>query len=258
MGLLDRINKENTESISQDIVDKCLKMIIGNNQDHDRYRGTFINNNLHIDKCESSVILPLKTDGLQDMYNVIKKDFTISTDLNVAIFTDLHDSTLEHVKIKCGTTCQLFGFTGNVELKNINIFSQTLIVDLSNLHLSNVNIHTTHNIQIISGCDMETFKGISGSISTDNLFVYIQKTPLIESIYRGLGVGRSNWSLYEKLVENKFIEILDPDRFDVNTYCITLSKYLSFYITKCPHKFNDPISLNDTWYLAQKSKNPIL
>lgn len=259
MGLLDRINKENIGSINQDIADKYLQLIFGN--EVELYQGSFANDVLYINGSISRYHVPLKINVLHDIHNDIKRDFTISSNLGAAIYvdSDLDSMALGYVKIKCKSTCQLFNpINNNVKLENINIESDAVVIDLSNIQLSNVNIRATNNVQIISGCTMEAFKGISGYISTDNLFVYIQKTPLIESIYYGLNGRKNNWGLYSKIVENNFIELLDPDRFDVNTYCITLSRFINFHITKCPHKFEDPIPLNDTWYFVKKSKNPLI
>ena len=257
MGLLDKTYKENIESTSQDIADKYIRLILGNKAG--LYQGSFANDTLYINGDNSHYYVPLKVSALQDIYSDIKRDFTISSYLGVAIYTDLYSDILDHVKIKCDSICQLCSFIGNnVKLENINIESNVVIIELSNLQLSNANIHAINNIQMISGCTMEAFKGISGNISTDNLFIYIQKTSLIESIYHDIGVRGGSWDLYSKIVESNFIKLLDPDRFDVNTYCIILSQFINFYITKCPHKFEDPIPLNDTWYFAKKSKNPLI
>ena len=260
MGLLDKINKENIGSINQDIADKYLQLIFGN--EVELYQGLFANDVLYINGSISRYHVSLKINVLHDIHNDIKRDFTISSNLGAAIYvdvdSDLDSIALGYVKIKCKLTCQLFNLiNNNVKLENINIESDAVVIDLSNIQLSNANIRA-NNIQIISGCTMEAFKDISGNISTDNLFIYIQKTSLIKSIYHGLNGRKSNWDLYSKIVESNFIELLDPDRFDVNTYCITLSRFINFHITKCPHKFEDPIPLNDTWYFAKKSKNPLI
>ena len=87
MGLLDKTYKENIESTSQDIADKYIRLILGNKAG--LYQGSFANDTLYINGDKSHYHVPLKVSALQDIYSDIKRDFTISSYLGVAIYTDL-------------------------------------------------------------------------------------------------------------------------------------------------------------------------
>lgn len=239
MGLLDRSNKTNTTALSQYIVDKYVRMI--STSHFELVNVEFDTDKLYMHGDNDFCGLALSTRILQDMYDDIKKDFTIISDSSVNICVDSDINILEHVKIKCDDYCDI-SYTKalnigrkikpQIELKNLNIIADTLYINLPLVKLSNVNIQVSDEFDLLTH-NMETFKSISGNISVDLLFLRVSKSPLTDLLYKKLDCGvYSEDNIYKRVISTNFIKLLEPDKFDINTYIISNWDFFRFCITK--------------------------
>jgi len=194
------------------------------------------------------------------MYNDIKRDFTIITNLETVIYVDSNIDVLEHIKIKSDNRCDISYMNepkihGKIEptseLKNLNITANSLYIDLPLVKLTNVNIQVKKEFDFIVH-NMETFKSVSGNISADKLYLVIKKSPLTKSLY--LKWLFEDDRVYERVYNSKFIQLLEPDKFNVNTYCINNIDYFSFYITKQYNEHLNRKPLKGEWGFLYRIK----
>lgn len=236
MSLLNRSNKIDTTALSQYIVDKYVRMI--STSHFELIDIEFDTDKLYISGDNSFYGLELSTRILQDMYDNIKKDFTIISNSSINICVDSNIDILEHVKIKCNNYCDItYAKAPNIgrkikpqiELKNLNVIADALYINLPLVKLTNVNIQVSGEFDLLTH-NMETFKSISGNISAEKLNLMIKKSPLTRSLYADY-IFREDQA-YKQVMDTDFINLLDPDKFDVNTYYIHNKEFFSFYITK--------------------------
>lgn len=236
MSLLNRSNKTDTTALSQYIVDKYVRMI--STSHFELIDIEFDTDKLYIHGDNDFYGLELSTRILQDMYDDIKKDFTIISNSSINICVDSNIDILEHVKIKCNNYCDItYAKAPNIgrkikpqiELKNLNVIADTLYINLPLVKLTNVNIQVSGEFDLLTH-NMETFKSISGNISAEKLNLMIKKSPLTRSLYVDY-IFRGDQA-YKQVMDTDFINLLDPDKFDVNTYHIHNNEFFSFYITK--------------------------
>lgn len=251
MSLLDRSNKTDTTALSQYIVDKYVRMI--STSHFELVNVEFDTDKLYIYGDNDFCGLALSTRILQDMYDDIKKDFTIISDSSVNICVDSDINILEHVKIKCDDYCDIsYTKTPNIgrkikpqiELKNLNIIAGTLYINLPLVKLSNVNIQVSSEFDLLTH-NMETFKSISGNISAKKLNLIIKKSPLTRSLYADY-IFRGD-QVYKQVMDTDFINLLEPDKFNVNTYYIHNEKFFSFHITKQYSMCNERMCVDNKW-----------
>ena len=255
MSLLDRSNKTDTTALSQYIVDKYVRMI--STSHFGLVNVEFDTDKLYIygdnDFCGSA----LSTRILQDMYDDIKKDFTIISDSSVNICVDSDINILEHVKIKCDDYCDI-SYTKapnmgrkikpQIELKNLDIDADSLVIDLPGVKLSNVNIYAKNEIAYTSVQGVELFKSISGNITAKRLDLRIYKSPLTESLYTEDSFDA--YKIYDQVINTNFINLLEPDKFNIDTYYISNWEFFNFYITKIHNTRRDYRHIRDDWYFA--------
>lgn len=235
MGLLDKTYKGNISSIYQAIADKYSRVI--NRSGYEVFSINFDGNKLDIRGINDGFWPGLSTSTLHDMHNDIGRDFTITTKRNVVITVDSNIDVLEHVKIKSGGYCEIrhsYPIKDEIELDNLNIESESLSIDLPRVKLTNVNIKVKDRISFVADHDgIELFKNVSGNISADLLFLRVSKSPLTDLLYKKLDCGvYSEDNIYERVISTNFIKLLEPDKFDINTYIISNWNFFRFCITK--------------------------
>lgn len=253
MGLLDKTYKGNISSTSQAIADKYLQIIFGNYMKLNKVFDMELDEDkLYIRRYKGIFLIPIRTSILNDMYNDIGRDFTIITDSKIVIEVDSNIDILEHIKIESDDHCKIHIPTSTndedmpeIELKKLDVKAKSLAIDLPGVKLSNVNIKVTDNIDFIYVQGMELFKNISGNMSANYLSLYIWKSPLTESLYTETMHNADN--IYKHVVDTNFIDILKPDKFDIDTYHISNWQYFSFYITKHLNYYVDSRYINDKW-----------
>lgn len=239
MSLLNRSNKTDTTALSQYIVDKYVRMI--STSHFELIDIKFDTDKLYIGGDNSFYGLELSTRILQDMYDDIKKDFTIISNSSINICVDSNIDILEHVNIKCDNYCDItYAKTPNIgrkikpqiELKNLNVIADALYINLPLVKLTNVNIQVSGEFDLLTH-NMETFKSISGNISADLLFLRVIKSPLTELLYKKLDRNAYiEGGIYERVIDTNFIKLLEPDKFDINTYTISNWGFFNFHIVK--------------------------
>lgn len=252
MGLLDKSNKIDITAVNQDIIDKYSQIIFKGLKPP---RMDFVEDKLYIhksDRCNSLYFIPLKTSILHDMYNNIRKEFTIISDTKIIIDADSNIDVLEHVKIKCDKLCKIHtpisDTIPDMELKNLDIDADSLVIDLPGVKLSNVNIYAKNEITYTSVQGIELFKSISGNITTKRLDLRIYKSPLTESLYTEASFDA--YKIYDQVINTNFIELLEPDKFNIDTYYISNWEFFNFYITKIHNTRRDYRHIRDDWYFA--------
>ena len=235
MGLLDKTYKGSASSLYQAIVDKYSRVI--NRSGYEVFSINFDGNKLDIHGINDGFWPGLNTSTLHDIYNDIGRDFTITTKRNIVITVDSNIEVLRHVKIKSGGYCEIrhsHPIKDEIELNNLNIESESLSIDLSKVKLTNVNIKVKDRMSFTADQDgIELFKNVSGNISVDLLFLRVSKSPLTDLLYKKLDLGvYSEDNIYKRVISTNFIKLLEPDKFDINTYIIANWDFFRFCITK--------------------------
>lgn len=235
MGLLDKTYKGSAASLYQAIADKYSRVI--NEYGYKLFNIDFDGNKLDIRGINDGFWPGLSTSTLHDIYNDIGRDFTITTIKNIVITVDSNIDVLGHVKIKSGGYCEIrhsYSIKDEIELDNLNIESESLSIDLPRVKLTNVNIKVKDRISFAADHDgIELFKSISGNISADLLFLRVIKSPLTELLYKKLDRNAYiEGGIYERVIDTNFIKLLEPDKFDINTYTISNWGFFNFHIVK--------------------------
>lgn len=229
MSLLDKSNKENSNSVMEGIADKY------NLRFKPHFNGevelSYEDNEFRLSSNEFGS--DFNFDTINDMYNDVQREFTLSTDLNLHIRVcdsfpkdQITIKSSEDIELK--PTVRNEAFSRVVTMQNINIFANLLEVSCSCIKLLDVNIES-YMFVLYNLTRERLSNNISGHVKSSRVKMYMNNDwdfkQMFESIVGsnirdGFLNGKVNKKLLKELQNINPIKRSGINIFDTNTYYI--------------------------------------
>jgi hypothetical protein len=236
MGLLDRSNKENSNSVMEGVALKCapgfcsLYNVAELSYEDDEFK-------LSGRSCDKR----FNFHAFHNIYNIIQRKFTLSTDLD--LYIEACDSLLnDRIKIKTSKDISIYSSKMDkhhghmITIQNIDVNARAFCATCTYIKLVNINIKAK-TITLFDLTYDEVYTRISGHIESGKIVMHMyDRWDFMQILENVIGVNATSGILYGKsLDDNQINELqnINPitdskiNIFNTDIYCITyLRKYV--------------------------------